>query len=185
MKSHVLLSLVLVALVACSSTARAQGVGPALQSRIDAELPTIIALAADPVIVGAVRAQNAELPPAYAAMTQDAWAGLTVVDPFVRSFSKNPAGRALKAGKRPLYTLAFLSDAAGLKVAFTAKTSNWSHKGMAKHDVPMTGKTWQGTIELNKASGQQQVQVAVPVLDEGKPIGSLVVGINAAETAQP
>ena len=71
---------------------------------------------------------------------------------------------------------AFVSSANGTKVAFLAKTTSWSHKGKPKHETPMTGKVWQGPLETDKSSGVQQIQVAVPVLDGGKPIGSLVVG---------
>jgi len=42
----------------------------------------------------------------------------------------------------------------------------------------MTGKTWQGQPEVDESTGLQQVQVAVPILDGGKPIGSLVVGLS-------
>ena len=45
----------------------------------------------------------------------------------------------------------------------------------------MTGKTWQGPVEVDESSGVQQVQVAVPVLDGGKPIGTLVVGISISK----
>jgi hypothetical protein len=166
------------------ATVHAQTITPAVQTKIDAKVKEIAAWAADPAIVDAVRAQNAAFPAEYAAMTQEKWTALTVLDPFVRSFSKNSAGTFLKAKKDDLVTLPFLSDAAGYKVAFTAKTTNWCHKGMPKHDVPMTGKTWQGPIEVNQASGQQQIQVAVPVLDGGKPIGSLVVGLSFTKLSQ-
>ena len=77
-----------------------------------------------------------------------------------------------------------MSDAAGLKVAFIAKTTNWSHKGKPKHDVPMTGKSWQGPVEVDESSGQRQIQVSVPVLDGGKPIGSLCVGLSLSQLSQ-
>ncbi len=179
-----LLLLFAAAVAAFTTAARAQSITPAIQAKIDAKTSDIVAWAADPVIVGAVRAQNAALPADYAAMTQEKWAALTVLDPFVRAFSKNAAGAFLKAKKDELVTLPFLSDAAGYKVAFTAKTTNWCHKGMPKHEVPLTGKTWQGPIEVNQASGQQQVQIAVPVLDGGKPIGSLVVGLSITKLSQ-
>lgn len=144
----------------------------------------IVAWAAEPAIVEAVRAHNAALPPEQAALTQEKWRAATVLDPVVRGFTKNPAGVFLKSKKTDIVTEAFVSDAAGLKVAFIAKTSNWSHKGKDKHDVPMTGKTWQGPVEVDESSGQQQLQVAVPVLDGGKPIGSLVVGLSVTKLAQ-
>jgi hypothetical protein len=41
----------------------------------------------------------------------------------------------------------------------------------------MTGKTWVGPAEIDQSSGQLQIQVAFPVLDGTKPIGSVVVGL--------
>ncbi|MEN9576674.1 MAG: hypothetical protein RL514_4529 [Verrucomicrobiota bacterium] len=114
-------------------------------------------------------------------MTQDKWKTLTVLDPFVRQFSRNPVAALLKAKQSDVVSEAFVSDANGLKIAFLSKTSGWSHKGKAKHDEPMAGKTWQGPAEVDESTGLQQVQVAVPVLDGGKPIGSLVVGLSLAK----
>ena len=36
------------------------------------------------------------------------------------------------------------------------------------------------TVEIDASTGLQQVQVAVPVMDGGKPIGSVVVGLQVA-----
>ncbi len=79
---------------------------------------------------------------------------------------------------------AFLSDADGLKVAFLSKTSNWNHKDKPKHDVPMADKMWQGPLEVDESSGIKQIQIAVPVLDGDKPIGSLVVGISVTKLSR-
>lgn len=151
---------------------------PAVQAKIDARIAEIKVWAADPVVIEAVKAHNAAVPADQAALNQDKWRALTVLDPLVRGFTKNAAGQFLKSKKSEAVTEAFLSDAKGFKVAFIAKTTNWSHGGKPKHDVPMTGKTWQGPVELDESSGLQQLQVAVPVLDGGAPIGSLVVGLS-------
>jgi hypothetical protein len=103
---------------------------------------------------------------------------LSVIDPFVRSLTKNPAAEVLKAKKGEVVSEAFVSGADGGKVAFLGKPTNWSHKGKPKHEQPLSGKTWQGPVEIDESSGLQQVQVAVPVVDSGKPIGSLVVGLS-------
>src|ERR1022692_2008420 len=152
-------------------TAGADALDAALQAKVDAQLKTVQALADDPVLVNAVKAQNASLPPDYAAMTQEKWKDLSKLNPFVRSFDK----------KTDAVIRAFLSDATGIKVTFTTKTLSWSHKGDPKHELPMTGKTWQGPMEQDKARGLQQVQISVPVLDGGKPIGSLVVGLSVSK----
>jgi hypothetical protein len=174
-------SLVLAGLAGWLATAVGAEVEPALQAKIDAQVKQIQAWASDPVMVNAVKAQNAALPAEYAAMTQDKWKPLSILDPFVRAFTKNEAGQFLKSKKTEVIAEAFVSDAAGLKVAFLGKTTNWSHKGKPKHDLPMTGKTWQGPIEVDESSGAQQVQVAVPILDGDKPIGSLVVGLSVSK----
>jgi hypothetical protein len=153
---------------------------PALQAKVEAQIKVIQAWVSDPAILNAVKAQNASLPPEYAAMTQDKWKDLSKLDPLVRSFDKNPAGVFLKSKKSDTVIRSFLSDAAGRKVAFTAKTLSWSHQGDPKHELPMTGKTWEGAVEQDKASGREQIQIAVPVLDGDKPIGSLVVSLSIA-----
>lgn len=166
------------------SLAFADGLSPATQAKIDEQIKAVTSWAADPVIIEAVKAHNAALPADQTGLTQDKWRALTVLDPLVRSFAKNPVGQLLKTKKSDVVTEAFVSDAAGLKVGFIAKTSNWSHKGKPKHDVPLTGKTWQGPVEVDESSGQQQLQVAVPVLDGDKAIGSLVVGLSVTKLSQ-
>jgi sulfur relay (sulfurtransferase) DsrC/TusE family protein len=149
-----------------------------VQAKVDAKLKEITTWAAEPALVAAIKAQNAKLPAGFAEMTQDKWKTLTVLDPFVRQFSKNPVAAFLKSRQGDIVTEAFVSDANGLKIAFLSKTSGWSHNGKAKHDEPMAGKPWQGPIEVDESTGLQQLQVGVPVLDGGKPIGSLVVGLS-------
>lgn len=184
MKTRLVSVLSFAALLCGAAALRAQSITPAVQAKIDAKLKDIAAWAADPAIVNAVRAHNAPLSADQAALNQDKWKALTVLDPIVRGFTKSTAGQFLKAKKDDIVTEAFVSDAAGFKVGFIAKTSNWCHKGKEKHDVPMTGKSWQGPVEVDESTGQQQVQVAVPVLDGGKPIGSLVVGLSITKLSQ-
>jgi hypothetical protein len=48
----------------------------------------------------------------------------------------------------------------------------------------MSGAVWQGEPEVDESTGVKQLQVAVPVLDGDKPIGSLVVGISLTKLEQ-
>ncbi len=156
-----------------------------LQARIDAKSRIIENWAANPVVVNAVKEQNANPPASYAAFTQEKWKTLSVLDPVVRAFTKNPAAEFLKSQKTdPCLSEAFLSASNGGKVAFLSKPSNWSHKGSAKHEDPMHGKKWQGPVEVDESSGVKQVQISVPVLDGGKPIGSLTVGLNVSKLTE-
>jgi hypothetical protein len=175
--SHLALTLAFV-LASGASATLAEELTTDQQSRVEAQLKEIQVWASAPAIVSAVRAQNAGLPADYTSMNQDKWKGLTVLDPLVRNLTKTPAAEFLKTRKTDIVTEAFVSDANGNKVGFLSKTSSWNHKGKDKHDVPMTGKTWKGPVETDDSTGLRQVQVAVPVLDGDKPIGSLVVGLS-------
>ena len=176
MKSRFLFALALVAFSAAGVQAAA--VDPAVQKAIDAQVQAIKAWASDPAIVAAVKAQNTAPSAAVKAMTQEKWAALAPFDPTVLGFSGNPVAKFLKTKKTQAVSEAFVSSADGTKVGFLAKTTSWSHKGKPKHDVPMSGKTWQGEVEQDQSTGLQQIQVAVPVLDGGKAIGSVVVGLQ-------
>lgn len=171
----------LAALLCVSRLAGAAGLDPALQGSVNAKVKEIQAWAADATIVSAVKAYNSGKSPEAAAMDQAKWSSTSVIDPFVRGLTKTPAAEFLKTKKGDVVSEAFVSGADGGKVAFLGKPSNWSHKGKPKHEQPMSGKTWQGDVEVDESSGLQQVQVAVPVLDGGKPIGSLVVGLSVGK----
>ena len=170
--------------LATISSLQAAALDAAVQAKVDARIKDIQAWGKDPALVGAVKAQNATLPPELAAMTQDKWKAASVLDPVVRALTKNAVAEFLKKKKDDAVSEAFVSDANGLKVGFLGKTSGWSHKGKAKHDVPMTGKNWQGDPEIDESTGLQQVQISVPVLDGETPIGSLVVGLAVSKLGQ-
>ncbi len=161
-------------------SALSAAVDPAVQAKIDEQVKYVQSWASDPTIINAVKAINTSLPAANKAMTQEKWTALAPFDPFVLSFTSNPVGRFLKTKQNQMISEAFVSAADGTKVGFLQKTTWWVHKGKPKHDVPMTGKTWQGEVETDQSTGLQQIQIAVPVLDAGKPIGSVVVGLQVA-----
>lgn len=172
------------AALAASVTLLAQGIAPELQAKVDAQVSQIKAWASDPVILEAVKAQNAAMPAELAGLTQEKWRTLTVLDPIVRGLSKNAVATFLKTKKSAIISEAFVSAANGTKVGFLAKTTSWSHLGSPKHDKPLAGSIWQGTVEIDESTGLQQLQVSVPVLDGDKPVGSLVVGISLTKLAE-
>jgi hypothetical protein len=152
-----------------------------LKNKVDAKLQSLKSWSSDPQFVSAVKAFNTTPPPEAAQMTAEKWTSLSLLDPVVRSFTKNELGQVLKAKKDPQISEIFVSGSNGAKVAFLSKTTSWSHRGKPKHDVPMSGKIWIGTPETDESTGQLQVQVGLPVLDGGKPIGSIVVGLSLAK----
>jgi hypothetical protein len=139
--------------------------------------------AASPVVVEAVLAQNAKGP--IPGMDNAKWKTVPESDAIVQGFINNEAAKFLKAEMAKtdgICTGAFLNAANGEKVAFTDKTGSYIHKGSAKFDVPFTsGKTWQGKPELDDSGKVYEIQISVPVLSEGKPIGALVVEIDGSK----
>lgn len=155
-----------------------EAISPDVQAKIDAKVKGLQAWGSDPTVVAAVKEFNSNPSAEAKAMTNDKWKTMNIMSPFVRSLVKNPLVDHLKTMKDDTMTEIFVSGADGGKVGFLAKTSSWTHKGKEKHDVPMTGKSWQGKVEVDESTGKQQVQVSLPVLDNGTPIGSIVVGLG-------
>jgi hypothetical protein len=151
------LSLVFI-LLFVSSVSLAQA-PPELQAKLTAELKTLEADSADPQVVSPVQTYNSTPPSADAkAMTNEKWHQLTLFDPFVRAISKNPLSERLKGICNDEIIKIFVSGSDGGKVGFNAKTEHWTHKGMPKHEVPMQGKTWIGTVKLDESTGMQMIQ---------------------------
>jgi hypothetical protein len=130
-----------------------------------------------PALVDAVRARNQKGANPAADMTNDKWKSLSAVDPLVRSLASNPTAQLLKSKSTKLMSEIFVSAADGTKVAFIEKTTKWTHLGAPKHDVPMTGVMWRGPIEFDESAGMNEIQIALPIIDNGKAIGSIVFGL--------
>ncbi len=162
----------------CISSIQAQTEMTADQSKkLDELIKQASDLAKNPELVAAVREYNGKGRDATKDMDQDKWSKLTIMDPIVKDIRSNATAKLLQTKKSDVVSEAFISGADGTKVAFLSKPSNWSHKGKPKHDEPMAGKTWIGKPEKDASTGLSQVQFALPILDAGKPIGSLVIGV--------
>lgn len=152
---------------------------PQIQAILDGQKKVIAQWAANPTVVSAVKAQNAKGPLPH--MSNRQWSVLQPDAPVVVAFQTNPAGKFLTqklAAGKGLYREAFLSASHGEKVAFVSKPSRYVHAGQPKFMEPMSGHVWQGPPEWDKSSASHSVQIATPVLDHGKPIGVLVVGVS-------
>ena len=170
-----------VAVLILAAGAEAQSLSPEVKTKVDAKVKELRSWSTDPAFVSAVKSHNAGQSADEKAMTNEKWSKLTVLDPFVRAYSKNPLGTYLKSKKDDQIAECFVSGADGTKVAFLSKTSSWSHADKDKHRVPMTGRVWVGPIAMDESTGTQQVQIGLPVLDAGKPIGSIVVGLAVSK----
>ena len=153
---------------------------PQVQAELDRQKQVAAGWAANPVVVKAVRDQNRNGP--IAGMDNPSWKKVRRSDALVKSLRESAAGQFLSASLRNsggAVTEAFLNGSKGEKVAFAEKTTSYIHAGQAKHDAPFTtGKAWQGEPEFDESSQTYAVQIAVPVVDGGAVIGSLVLGVS-------
>jgi hypothetical protein len=169
-----------IALMPTLAMAQTFEITPLVQAELDRQKQAIAGWAADPAIVSAVKEQNAKGP--ISGMDNPKWKTTRRSDPMVKTLQGSPAGQYLKAkleASGGIFSEAFLNADRGEKAAFAEKTTSYIHVGQAKHDAPFsTAKAWQGKPEFDESTQTYAVQIAVPVLDGGKPIGSLVVGVN-------
>jgi hypothetical protein len=161
----------------CLSPLHAQEMTAEQSKKLEALIKQAGDLAKNPDLVAAVRDYNGKARESTKDMDQDKWSKLTIMDPIVKDLRSNAIAKLLQTKKADVVSEAFVSGADGTKLSFLSKPSNWSHKGKAKHDDPMAGKTWVGKPEKDASTGLSQVQFALPILDAGKPIGSLVIGV--------
>jgi hypothetical protein len=164
-------------LLLCSAVSFGQA-PPELQEKLNAQIKQLKQYGTDAQIVAAVKSYNSNPPAEGKGMTNDKWHSLSILDPFVRGIGKSAFSQYLKGLCNDQVVKIFVSGADGGKVGFNSKTEHWTHKGMPKHEVPMSGKTWIGTVKLDDSTGLQMIQVALPVLDGAKPIGSIVFGLR-------
>lgn len=141
---------------------------------------------ASPEVISAVKAQNAE----HASIDQakidsldkewraQAGSGGALVDKVLG----NDLSAFLKAKKEAsggLYTEVFVVDNKGLNVGQSDVTSDYWQGDEAKWKVPFNeNKVHLGEIEQDESTQAFQSQINMPVLDGGKPIGTVTIGIN-------
>lgn len=144
----------------------------------------LAALAADPVIVAAVTAQNnqgATLSAIQAADTR--WMATPGTADFMKAVIDSPAGHHLRAwrGKRGHVSEIILMDHLGANVAITEKTSDYWQGDEAKftESFKAGGTVFIDKMKFDDSTQTYSVQVSLPVRDaDGKPIGVLCCGID-------
>lgn len=141
-------------------------------------------LAANLAVVDAVKTQNAEdTNIEQIKQIDDEWRATKTLTAFKRSLQRNPAGRFLRRHVRrnPTYGEAFLTDKRGANVAAYPATSDYwqgdETKFTASYDDGK-GKVFIGDVEYDESSQTHAAQVSVPVIDQGKAIGVLVMGVQ-------
>lgn len=177
--------LLLVATFTAPAAAQVLSLSPEqLEVVLAPKIKAVKRLAANLTVVDAVKAQNAEETNIEQIKRIDEkWRSTKTLTAFKRSLQRSPAGRFLRRHVRrnPTYGEAFLTDKRGANVAAYPATSDYwqgdETKFTASYDDGK-GKVFIGGIEYDESSQTHAAQVSVPVIDRGKAIGVLVVGVQ-------
>lgn len=152
---------------------------------VTALIPVIKKWGEDPVLIAAVKEQNAK------AMTLDQiqkrdkeWMETTGMDDQMKAIMKNAAAQELDKleATKPYFFESILMDNQGANVAMTNKTSDyWQGDETKFTNAFKVGGVDIGKSKFDDSAKAYLIQVSVPVLEAGKPIGALCVGINLDE----
>ncbi|MCK6373629.1 MAG: cache domain-containing protein [Zoogloea sp.] len=148
-----------------------------LKTRVEAYQKKMIEWAAHPSMVKAVKDANAASP----VMTNSRWDDLPDTDPAVKATISGPVSDQLKKWEEDKnINKLFLRDGKGQVVAASSRAFLYNAANRPHVAAALKGQAFHAQeIKPDPATQVKSVQVAVPVLDGGKPIGVL----NAAVTA--
>lgn len=144
----------------------------------------------NPILVEAVREQNALGRSLEDVQRLDAdWMAASSVTPFMQTLMDNAPARELKRLEqtKPYFLELFLMDGQGANVAMTNKTSDYWQGDEDKFVESFKqgqGAVHLGEVEFDSSAQAYLVQISVPVMDEGRAIGALTVGIDLDQLEQ-
>ena len=155
-----------------------------LEELLRVKVRTVQHMALNPVLVRAVRQQNASgLTTEEVTRRDTAWRAAEEPTPFKLSLQTSPAGRFLQSQvqRSTSFNEAFLTDNQGANVAaFPSTTDYWQgdEDKWAESFNGGEGRIFIGALELDESTDTVAAQISAPVLDRGRTIGVLVVGVT-------
>jgi hypothetical protein len=181
MKKSVYLIVINLFLFVTSSLLAAEKASPKI---IDLANSKLIKWGSDPVIVSAVKGENAKNKTLDQIKEMDKkWMDTAGVDGFMKSLMESPCGKHLQTLQKtsPYYAEIFVMDSQGANVCMSDKTSDYWQGDEAKFIESYKGGV--GAVQFSdvgfdKSTQAYLVQVSVPVKDAGKVIGAVTIGIN-------
>jgi hypothetical protein len=155
-------------------------------SPIEQVTEQITAMAANPKLVQAVKEQNkrnvsrAEIE----RLDQEWQAGKNTLSDEVLARPCSKQLQDIVKGSDGLYREIFVADNEGANVCMDKRTTYYDHGKMEKWTAAFNGGkggTYVGARTLDKSSNSFEQQISVPVLDKGKVIGVITVGVDMAQ----
>ena len=176
--------LMVLALVTSAGSAQQDISDSELEELLRVKIRTVQHMALNPLLVRATRQQNASgLGAEEIARRDKAWKATKELTPFKLSLQTSPAGRFLKhqVERSTSFNEAFLTDNQGANVAAFPATSDYWQGDEEKWSESFNGgdgRVYIGALALDESTNTVAAQVSAPVLDRGKTIGVLVVGVT-------
>ena len=173
-------ALAVLALLVLASAAFAE---QAPQKVYDLAKGELAAYGTDPVIVAAVKAQNAKrMSMADIEAMDGKWKAESGVAPYMRALMDSECGKRLQElrDSKPYFAEIFVMDGQGADVAMSDKTSDYWQGDEAKFQKSFaggSGAVFVDEVEFDDSTQNYLVQVSVPVMDGVRAIGAITFGI--------
>jgi hypothetical protein len=154
------------------------------QKVVDLAGGELAALGTDPVIVEAVKAENAKRKSLDAIKGQDEkWKGTAGVVDYMQALMDSECGKQLRGIQdgKPYYAEIFVMDNQGANVCMTDKTSDYWQGDEAKFKNSWNGGkggVFVDDVEFDDSAQTYVTQVSVPVVDGDKVIGAITFGVD-------
>lgn len=177
---------ILMMLLAFPLAAREEQLPPKLRQEAD----KIRTFGEDRILVGAVRDQNKSPMTMEQILKLDQdWVQGAIAEDFVNKILSNPCALHLKDLEKEVTAAqeAFVMDAQGALVCASRKTSDYYQGDEDKwKDAYLDGKgaLFVGKRQYDESTKSTLVHVSAPILDKGKAIGVIAVGINLTKLAE-
>jgi hypothetical protein len=154
------------------------------QQVVDLANAKLASLGTDPVIVQAVKEENAKGKTLAQIKEMDGkWKAHAGLADYMKALMDAPCGKHLAGiqNSQPYFAEIFVMDNQGANVAMTDKTSDYWQGDEAKFQKSFAGgggAVFVDEVEFDDSAQAYLVQVSVPVKDGGKAIGAITFGID-------
>jgi len=157
---------------------------PAPQKVKDLAEQKLVGYGSDPLIVAAVQAANAEARSLDQIKVKDAeWQKTPGVVDYMQALMDSECGKHLRKlqAAEPCIAEIFVMDNQGANVAMTDKTSDYWQGDEAKFQESFKGGAGAihiSDVKFDDSTQAYLVQVSVPVVDGGRAIGAITIGVD-------
>lgn len=171
---------IVAALLALGSGLAAAAELPAdVQAKVERAKKRLVEMAADPLIVAAVREANGH---DNGGMNNGKWVDLSDADPAVKAMLSSKASQQIAKWEKADTAInkILLRDQKGNIVAGSTKPLIYNNASRPVFANPIKGQPWAANeVKPDTTTQIPSVHVAAPVLDGGKPIGVIHAGVTA------